>query len=184
MNMKTIVTILLVIIAVIAAYVIFNRPPVVTSPSDNVTFSTFNKTPVSPDVFVEELSNANELYIIQDLRTTNDAQIRQNIQQCGIDFASSRGLIDKNLTILAFEGTSCISLNKTESVPTCLENMNKRTTIYIQAGKTYTFYDNLLVVGINGTYNYASCNIDFRQEENVTQIQDEIIQDILGNKTN
>lgn len=182
MNIKTIATFLLVVIALFTIY--FLLGPKASPDIPPVINDSFDGIPVSPETFADELANSSHLYIVQDLRAASTPDIRKNIQQCGIDFAASRGLVGKNITIYALEANECTTLQGIVAAGTCIESIRDNMAIYIKAGNSSAFYDKRLIVGIGPTYPTQSCNIDFRVPENQSNsstgnVTDEIAQEIF-----
>lgn len=188
--MKNILTLLLVIIAIIAAYFILSLPPkpLVSPPQgsykNNVTISSINDSIIAdnesiadPQIFSDHLMAAQNVFIIQDLRNVTNDTIRKNIQQCGIDFAGSSGLVDKNLSIFAFEGDKCTSLDGIVDINICLDKLKfANITIQIKQADKTLIYKNKLLVGIGKNYPSKSCSISVQQTETTTPI-------IAGNNT-
>lgn len=170
-------TILLVVLALVAAYLILSNPskPLsvdngINDAGNNVSASSNTSNDdgaVEPNVFADQLLAASEVFIIQDLRDVNSDIIRKNIQQCGIDFAGSMGLAGKNITIFALEGNECTTLDGIVELNDCLDKINAATNplINIKQGNQSTFYKTKLEVGISEEYLPNSCNINIRLPE-------------------
>ncbi|MBS3067730.1 hypothetical protein J4450_03440 [Candidatus Micrarchaeota archaeon] len=174
--MKNTVTILLVVLALVAAYLILANPSKSIQADDNKINDTINKTDnsdgsVEPDVFAEGLLASSDVFIIQDLRDVNSDVIRKNIQQCGIDFAGSTGLVGKNITIFALEGSECTTLDGVVDLNSCLNKINAATNpiINIKQGNQSKFYKTKLEVGISEGYAPNSCNINIKLPEPTPQ---------------
>ncbi len=177
--MKNMITIVLVILAFLVAYIVFtnssskdkNIVANITTNSTNAN-NTANTTeagnasenfPVDPEIFADQLSISDNVFIVQDLRGVSNGTSRKNIQQCGIDFAGSNGLAGKNVTILAFENNECTSLDGITDIDSCLEKMKSaNVTIQIKEGTQYSFYKNKLIVGIDSSYKVGSCSISVK----------------------
>ncbi len=176
--MKNFLTVFLVALALVAAYMVLSNPskPVNHVPPGaiNVSSNTSASEPVNPDVFAAQLLSAKDVFIVQDLRDTSNDAVRRSIQQCGVDFAGSRGLVGKNLTIFAFEKNECTSIDGIVDLNICLEKLKTaEITIHIKEGNQSTFYKNKLVVGVINDYSPKSCNINFvptQPEPQITQM--------------
>ena len=167
MDSKTLLVLLLIVLAVGIGYYVFFlqakpvEPPLqknVTLFDESVLFK--NDTPVQATVFEAYLISAPELYLVEDLRRADSFTVRKSIQQCGIDFASSAALVNKNLTVYAFDDEKCTSLKGITSLPTCIDQMNGKALIYIRPGNRSIFYAHQLVVELGGTYIPNSCRIN------------------------
>lgn len=156
-NIKTIATVLLIVIAILFAYFIFSNKKLEIKTGDQV----------APEVFIQELSDAEKVYILQDLRGA-DATVRKNIQQCGIDFAGSTGLVGKNLTIIALDDKECTTLEGIKSVKFCIDEVeNAKAVFHIKKSNKTVFYNHIAVVGIDANYTARACDINIKQPESV-----------------
>lgn len=145
-NIKTILTVALVLAVIILAIVLFSKNP----SEDLVT----NKA-----VFLESLAKAQQVYIIMDLRNVENATIRDNIMQCGTDFAGSAGLVEKSIATFALEDDNCISINGTTSAKNCIDQSKNGASILIQGTMNTTYYQNKVVVKISQQYTKGTCGI-------------------------
>ena len=117
---KTMFTAVVVLLALAAVYLAVNKQGPAGS---ELSFLNGQKT--NPQAFIANLENAEKVYIVQDLRGAED-KVRTNIQQCGIDFAGSGGLVTKEQFTFAFEGSKCISItNPDGDVQTCMDEIKK-----------------------------------------------------------
>lgn len=114
--------------------------------------------PVSSSVFAETLADANRVYIIMDLRGA-DELTKRAIMQCGIDFASSPALGNKNITTFALEGDTCTTMEGLRDVSSCLDESKSGPLIFIQQGNNSTFYRNKVIVGVGPDYKLGMCSI-------------------------
>ncbi|SRR3989339_1561060 len=144
------VGLLVVLAAAFLFYFFFHQPEI-----------SLNKgTKINGQTFLYILNNATEVYIVEDLRNVTNDQTRHNIQQCGIDFAGSTGLVGKNLTIYALDSMNCVSSKGTSSISDCISTINKGKSIYITSGSQTEFYSNLMLVGIDENYLSGFCGFN------------------------
>jgi len=129
----------------------------VTNKNDSSTF--VNKTG-EEGLFAYNVYKANSIAIVMDVRGVSSANISDNILQCGVDFAGSSGLADKNKTILSFsDGDKCVGIkNMTNlTVDDCLNLLSDDVIIMIREGDFSTFHTTSLTVGINEGYAPHMC---------------------------
>jgi len=178
--MKNFLTIILVIIALVAAYAILTASSKSTDqhPQNNEINQTSNYTQntseiefgsnlsIDSDVFLVRLEEAQNIAIVQDLRNVNDSDIKRNILQCGTDFAGSSEfgylmqVLKRNVTIYALEDSKCTTLDGIFDLKTCLNQIkNSNISIHVKSGKQYAFYENKFVVGIEKEYTAGTCGI-------------------------
>jgi hypothetical protein len=118
---------------------------------------------INMQTFATVLSGARSVYLVMDVRNANGT-IKQNVIRCGVDFAGSTGLGDKNLTVYSLDaGEICIGQNGTFSSSVCLGEMEKGLSILVQPGNSTSFYSNAMVVGIGGNYTEGECSVNLKQ---------------------
>ncbi len=108
-----------------------------------------------------------KVYIIMDLRNVSDDTIRNNIMQCGTDFAGSSGLVGKNITIFALEDDKCTALEGIRTIQSCLDESKggilsilAPNKIIIVQSKMNTAYDsNTIIIKVGANYTLGTCNI-------------------------
>ena len=146
--MRKYITLLLILLLLYLVYSIF------------IKLQKYDET-VDPAVFARAVSSSDKLFIIQDLRGSSNNDIRRNILQCGVDFASSIKLVGKNLTIFAFENNTCTSIDGFRSVKECENDVGSSPYIFIKEGQegNNLFYKNKLVVNIGKNYTINSCSV-------------------------
>lgn len=138
---------------------------VVNNPEDpdqgnNQSISNQTITDSKKELFLNNLLNSEKVYIIMDVRNVSNQTIKGGILQCGVDFAGSPGLSGKNITSFAFEDDVCWAKNQT-TIEECLEISQDGSILYVASGVTNEYFENKLVVSINGPYEANSCNIEF-----------------------
>lgn len=149
---KTLATFILVFLALIAAgLVLLPRSPAFVPQGE----------PVTSGVFLERLSLVPEVSIVMDLRRATGENLRHGILQCGVDFAGSSGLVEKNVSTYAWEENGCVSSTHTGlSLADCFRQIQGETVLYIAPGEETTFYRDALVVGIGEHYALYDCRIN------------------------
>lgn len=158
---KNLIVVFLVVIALLAVGFYFWKPPAVdndtTSGTDGGTTTTSNLT--AKEAFEAYLASSNEMFIVMDLRGTDNSTIRNNIMQCGVDVAGSVALGGKNKTIIAIEEDSCFVYNGTKTVEYCLSLITDTPTFYIATNKETEYSEKMVTVDIGATYNLYDCHI-------------------------
>lgn len=187
---------ILLILALIAAYLILSAAPPDGSPDDlnrsrtpPINNSRFdapefgNETPVDAEAFLSALESAQDIAIIQDLRAANDDIVKRNILQCGADFAGSSEfgylieLMKRNVTTYALEEQECTTINGVFGLASCLDRIkNADVTIHIRSGTQYAFYADKLIVGVDRGYSTGQCGIQ-------RQMPVPLIENQTGNQT-
>lgn len=153
LNIKSVITIILVIGAIGFAYLFFFSP---LTPPSTLSYEEGDKT--NSTLFASNLQLSSSLFIVTDLRGSTQNQ-RSNIMQCGIDFAGSAGVAGKNITVYSIEGSECISSEGKYTVNQCIEKSKSGISIFIKSGLNSVFYKNKIVVGISEKYSPKECNI-------------------------
>ncbi|HLC68725.1 MAG TPA: hypothetical protein VJH24_02700 [Candidatus Bilamarchaeaceae archaeon] len=148
---KRIVVIALVIAALVLAYVVIFTPFAPRYSPEGF--------PVDGGVFLESLRDVSSVYIVMDIRHAAP-EVRQNILQCGVDFAGSPGLANKEITTMALEENSCVGLEGSESVADCLNGLQGQTVLYIQQGDQTAFYPHAVIVGMGEEYALEDCHVN------------------------
>ncbi len=152
-NVKTAIVVLIVIAVVAIAYITLPK-----------TTGTFDKgAEINSETFVELFGDANKIYIVMDLRDASGAVVRTNIMQCGVDFAGSYGLVDKDVTYMSLEGNDCV-IGNTEGTGTyalgeCLDMLNDGVSLYVIEGDETKYYAKAAMVGVNEEYVMGTCSV-------------------------
>lgn len=151
--MKTAIVLLIVIAVVAVAYVSLPK-----------TSGTFDKgSEINSETFVEIFGDANNIYIVMDLRGASGAAVRTNIMQCGVDFAGSYGLVDKRVTYMSLEGDECVIGNTdgtgTHTLGECLDMLNDGVSLYVIEGDETKYYSKAAMVGVNEEYVMGTCSV-------------------------
>ena len=160
MEYKNVLTIVLVMVAAILAYnILFNQ-----GSTQDLNFLKNQKADTA--AFLKNLEDAEKIYIVQDLRGANES-VRKNIQQCGVDFAGSTGLVGKKMVTFAFEGNECISFDSKMTVDACIKEITTSTAstlFYIRKGMnsttSSTAYPSVLLIDMGNEYQLRSCNVN------------------------
>jgi len=121
---------------------------------------------VNAQTFLSEYGKNDVLYLVMDVRDASSQQAKTNILQCGVDFASSTGLLGKNLTIYSLDTEQgCVALEGSLPIEYCMKNINDNgMTIYIKEGNESRFYTNAMVVGVGQNYTSGGCSINIRTQ--------------------
>ena len=115
---------------------------------------------INLQTFATILTGSNSIYLIMDVRNATDAATKHGILSCGVDFAGSLGLGNKNLTIYSLDaGENCIDEKGNYTSAACLERASKGISILIRPGNSTSFYTNAMVVGLGKNYTAGSCYI-------------------------
>lgn len=143
MNIRTIITIALLLSALFVFYRVY----------------TYSEPTLSYDEFLTYLSNAQKFYIVMDIRNV-DSTVATNIMQCGVDFAGSLGLLGKKMFVYAIDSTSCVSENETSSISSCIPFLNPSDglVLHINGIEGTYFYQNKALIKIEETYEHE-CSI-------------------------
>ncbi len=115
--------------------------------------------------FAKSVEKANKVIIVEDVSNTKDPY-RQNIMQCGVDYATSVGAIGKNISVYILENGICYTLEKGESKKLsegeCLHDIESQNApiIYIEKGEGIgDSYKDLLYVKVGENYTRGECSI-------------------------
>lgn len=155
-NMKTALAGLLIVIVIAVFY--FTYPW-----NSSSEFNPGNE--VNYDTFREVLNDADTIYIVMDVRNVSSQQVKTNILQCGVDFAGSYGLVNKNVTYMSIDPVEkCIAGNVEGEtgiyeINECLGMLNNGVSLYIIEGDGPTYHANAAMVGINESYALGTCAV-------------------------
>lgn len=158
---KNLIVVFLVVIALLAVGLYFWQPPAVADNSngDSGTDGGTTSNLTAKQAFEAYLASSNEMFIVMDLRGTDNSTIRNNIMQCGVDVAGSVALGGKNKTIMAIEEDSCFVYNNTKTVEYCLSLITDTPTFYIATNTETEYSEKMVTVDIGATYNLYDCHI-------------------------
>ena len=151
MDIKTIGVVILVIAALVIGYAVIS--------SKAIGPSFLKEKTVAASVFVQTLTDAKKVYIIQDLRNANPKE-RTSVQQCGVDFAASKGLVQKEKVIFAFEDSGCTALEGKRDLGSCMDELAGQEVLYIEKGNQTLVYEKALLIGLGENYTKGSCNVN------------------------
>ena len=143
---------LLGVLVLVFAYYFLNLSDTSFQPGTQVDLKTFKDT----------FAAANNVYILMDVRHVQNSSTRQNILQCGIDFAGSSGMGGKNVTYFSIdESEGCVSSNGKgkQSDSYCFSELKNGITIYIHEGTVSSYHTNGIVVSIGPEYRLGACGI-------------------------
>ncbi len=113
---------------------------------------------VDQQTFLEFFSDSQNVIIFMDVRGVSDPLIRQNIFQCGVDFAGSTGLVTKNTTYFSLGEVGCVTPLGENTDEYCYDRMKDAMVIYIKSGEETTYHQKGMMVGINSDYD-VPCGI-------------------------
>lgn len=145
-NWKNFAVLILVISLVVLVFIFF----------ETKTFERGSK--VDEQTFIELFSQSQKVIVLMDVRGVTDPIIKKNIFQCGVDFASSSGLVTKNVTYYSLGEVGCVTPEGEKNFDYCFNEIKKSMTIHIEKGDKTEYYQNSLVVGINSVYD-VPCGI-------------------------
>jgi len=157
-NMKTTLVGLLVVIVLAVSYFTY---PMLFPPSAG--FEKGNE--VNSATFSEILNDADNIYIVTDLRDVSSAKIRTSMMQCGIDFAGSYGLVNRNVKYVSLDPEEkCVigsisGDNGVKEINECLAMLNNGVSLYIIEGDHTTYYAKAAMVGVNESYVMGMCSV-------------------------
>ena len=125
----------------------------------------FNKgIKINQETFTNLFVDADRIYIVTDLRGA-DNLTKRNIQQCGIDFAGSDGLVDRNVTYVSLNESACVAASldgysEAMSVNSCMEMLNSDgISLYVHEGNSTEYYTRAAMIGVWDTYVLGTCSI-------------------------
>jgi hypothetical protein len=151
-TIKILVTLILLVAAASLAYMYLFPPSPEFVPGSEVNYQTFTHI----------LGETDSVNIMMDIREVENPDVRWAILQCGVDFAGSPGLIDKNVNVLSLDEDGCVAEDGRHERDYCFERMRKDLTLYIQPGNTTSFHSNAMVVGVKHDYLVGLCSINRR----------------------
>ncbi len=183
MDRKQIAVILLLIVAAGIGYYVLTLPsengveepppangggepgeygPPFAVPGENVTL----------EEFAANLLASDKVYIVEDLRGLDAYPIsRNNIMQCGVDFAGSEGIVGKEMKVYVLEEKSCSHTSGNATLESCYSeilsasNDTSASVIWIEKGNSPEVYEHGLLVRVNETYLQGDCSIRPAQPE-------------------
>ncbi len=156
---KTILTVLLFLLAILVGYVILQENQ---SFSNTSFLPNQTKEEKSKKEFVESLANAETVFIIMDLRNESNYTVRTNIMQCGTDFAGSLafvGFAPESITTFALDDENCTTMNGTTSITNCLKESESGVSLVISSHVNTSYYKNKALIKIGETYKSGTCNV-------------------------
>ena len=122
----------------------------------------FGRNPISYSESASQILESKEVCIIGNITDTIDPQ-RKNMMNCGVDYASSLGGMNKSIQTYFIESGECTRLEGVTDINTCLIELNKRGCYMIFIGNelngTPKTLDHLLYVPIGNEYANESCSI-------------------------
>ena len=156
-NVKTAIVAIIVVAVIAVAYITFPS-------STEAAFDKGNK--INSETFVEILSENENVYIVMDLRGVSDVPTRTGILQCGVDFAGSIGLVDKDVSYISLDDEDgCIYANGAEGktykygIPECISMLENGISLYIIPGNETEYYTKAAVIGVGSDYQTGTCGI-------------------------
>ncbi|MEW6529009.1 MAG: hypothetical protein AB1391_03915 [Candidatus Micrarchaeota archaeon] len=123
----------------------------------------YDERPTSYVQFINDLSAANKVFILMDLRNcSNDfLDLRNVIMQCGIDLAGSVALAPKNVSAFAIEDNVCISEKGNLTINECEKIFSSGVLFHIKRNNSTNFYKNKIIIGISD--KNASCSVSYKK---------------------
>ncbi len=132
--------------------------------------SEFRKgTAINEETFVSLLSDADKVHVVMDVRGIEDDYTRRNVLQCGIDFAGSMGLANREVNYVSMSDRGCTiaslgGLNKTTSVKECMDIINKDgISLYVLEGNGTKYYTRAAMIGVGDLYVLGTCNVGVKE---------------------
>ncbi|MCP4647549.1 MAG: hypothetical protein GY852_07420 [bacterium] len=172
METKQIAAVVLILIALGVGYYVLTLPPEpapnggeVIVPGEYLPpFATEGEN-VTLQEFASNLLTSSKLYIVEDLRSLELYPLsKQNIMQCGTDYAGSPGLVGKEFNVYAFDdGDLCYTLNGSTSISECYEELLTASEdpdtaiIWIEKGFESEVYLRGMVVRLSDSYVQGTC---------------------------
>jgi hypothetical protein len=172
METKQIVAAVLILAALGIAYYVLTLPQE-TVPDGDVVMPAGEYPPpfanegenVTLEEFSANLLAASRLYIVEDLRDLERYPLsKQNIMQCGVDYAGSPGLVGKEFSVYAFDDEDvCYTLGGTATISECYEELLAVSEepgvaiIWIEQGESPEIYSNGLLVRLSESYVQGTC---------------------------
>lgn len=189
MNTKAAAVGAVVVLAiVIGAYIYFNQPEPETDP-----WAEKNETYI--EYFTENLAGAGEIYLVMDLRGA-DATTQRNIMQCSADLAFSSSLGGKSKAIYSLD-EECLRIREldgdtpvTLALSQCLAEIDAargdltKSVFYVRESNKTMIFDNELVIGMNGTYEYMGCSISSESRQPAITVDETMMNETWERLTN
>jgi hypothetical protein len=152
-KIKILISVFLILVAIWFAYPYLTSPPADLVVGNEIDSATFNAI----------LSDTQNVFIVMDIRDINDTKLRQNILQCGVDFAGSYGLVEKNITLYSFDtNQGCVGMDRNYPISYCLKQMEQGIALYAEESNETRFYTNAMRVGISDNYEMGSCSVNVK----------------------
>jgi hypothetical protein len=147
---KTTAVIILFFAALLVAYYILAMP--------GNTFVTGQE--VDAETFKNIFLDAQNVYIVMDIRGASDDIVSNNILQCGVDFAGSTGMGGKAVTPLSISNDGCVYPEGFLTTEDCFSMVKDGTTVYVREGAGGAkYYSNGMVVYVGSDYALGTCSI-------------------------
>lgn len=117
---------------------------------------------VNESAFKDVFMAAPKVFIVMDIRGAQDNHTRNNIMQCGIDFAGSTPLGGKDVVPISIGDQECITPDGPEPISSCISELKGGLTIEISQVTPTTpegarFFSNGMEVFIGSNYTANSC---------------------------
>ena len=171
METKQIVAAVLILAALGIAYYVLTLPP---EPAPDVVVAAPGEYPppfakegenVTLQEFASNLLAVSKLYVVEDLRGLEKYPLsKQNIMQCGVDYAGSPGLVGKEFSVYAFDdGDLCGTIKGTSTISECYEEIMAAfedpgtSIIWIEKGNESEFYSRGMIVRLSDSYVQGTC---------------------------
>jgi hypothetical protein len=115
---------------------------------------------VDADTFKGIFANADNLYIVMDVRDAPDDATSTAILQCGVDFAASNGTGGKTVTPISLSKDGCVAPDGMHPTKDCFALLPGGLTIYVKEGSGgVKYYSNGMVVRVSSNYTVGTCGI-------------------------
>lgn len=174
METKTIIVAAVAAIAILlGAFILLSAPPANPPAEEGDYPNPLGGQNATMEEFATSLMYAERVYLVQDIRGLEKYPLsRNNIMQCGVDFAGSEGLVGKEANIYILEGNECSAseAGSNLTIKTVAEchsavasafGKSGNSVIWIEKGQSPSIYQGGLVVRINETYSQGLCSIRF-----------------------
>ncbi len=152
-RLKTVAVAILALAVLALAYYYFALPGLTFVPGAEV----------SRESFAEILGNSTTVFVVIDLRGVQGDALRNSVMQCGIDFAGSTGIGDKEVIPLSLD-SECFTPSGTKSISECTSMLDGGLTILIKgvpegASPGASYYKNGMIVMVGSNYSMGGCSI-------------------------
>lgn len=121
-----------------------------------------NKKQVGYAEALQYLTKSEKICIVEDITGTQDP-IRKNIMDCGINFASTLPIYEKNMKIYAVENGKCFSSEGEREIPICSNEIKEQNcfVFFIASNETIKIesYENMLLVPVGEKLKETECMI-------------------------